>query len=201
MIGKLKGIIESIKDDTLIIDVGGVGYVVHASATTLRGLPAVGEAASIFIETQVREDAIKLFGFATEAEHEWFNVLTTVNGVGGKVGLAILSVLTPNALTSALAAQDKAAFRQVSGVGPKLAERIIIELKDKVKSFTADAKFEKTSAETGGIDRDVADAISALVNLGYGRSDAYMAVTKVAKGGKKPVAELIRGSLRELSAA
>lgn len=200
MIGKLKGIIDTIKDDALIIDVGGVGYLVQASANTLRNL-GKGEAAELFIETHVREDAIKLFGFASEAEHEWFNILFTVNGVGGKVALAILSVLPPQQIATALATQDKSAFKQVSGVGPKLAERIITELKDKVKSISSEITFAKTTAGAGGIDNNISDAISALINLGYGRSDAYNAVSKVyKKDGKNSVEELIRSCLKELAA-
>ncbi|MCA0406817.1 MAG: Holliday junction branch migration protein RuvA, partial [Proteobacteria bacterium] len=131
MIGKLKGIIDSYGDDTVILDVQGVGYLVHCSSRTLQALPQPGEAATLFIETVVREDMIRLFGFAGAAEQDWFNILLSVQGVGQKVALAILSTLRPAELANAIAMKDKAAIARTSGVGPKLAERICVELKDK----------------------------------------------------------------------
>ncbi|MEK9679176.1 MAG: Holliday junction branch migration protein RuvA, partial [Rhodospirillaceae bacterium] len=132
MIAKLTGIIDSSNQDSMIIDVGGVGYLVFASTRTLNLVATQGGTVSVMIETHVREDHIHLFGFADELEREWFKLLTTVQGVGARVALAMLSVLAPDALTQAVAAQDKAAITQAPGVGPKLATRIITELKDKI---------------------------------------------------------------------
>lgn len=201
MIGRLRGLVEIHGDESVIIDAGGVGYLVYVSAHTLRKLPPDGGASQLFIETHVREDHIHLYGFFEAEEQESFRMLTTVNGVGNKVGLAILSVLTPDQVMTAIAAQDKNAFRQVSGVGPKLAERIVIELKDKAKGLALAAS---TSAKTGkahaGEQVAVSDAISALINLGYNRSDAYTAVQRVAREkGVEKVDELIRLSLKELA--
>src|SRR5918999_6147663 len=137
MIGKLKGIIESYGEDYVIVDVGGVGYVVHCSVRTLQALPATGEAAVLSIETYVREDQIKLFGFRTDAEREWFRLLQTVQGVGAKVALAVLGTLAPSDLANAIALRDKAAVARTPGVGPKVAERIVTELKDKAPAFAA----------------------------------------------------------------
>ena len=131
MIGKLKGRLDSVDEEGLIVDVGGVGYVVAASARTLRGLPAVGEAVSLHIETQVREDAIRLFGFLTQGERDWFRLLQSVQGVGAKVALGILGALPGDALASAISRQDKAMMARAPGVGPKLAARLVLELKDK----------------------------------------------------------------------
>jgi Holliday junction DNA helicase RuvA len=131
VIGKLTGVIDSLNEDGLLLDVNGVGYVVHASSKTIGRLGAAGANASILVETQVREDAITLFGFADHAERDWFRLLRSVQGVGGKVALAILSTLTPNDLVNAVASQDKASVSRASGVGPKLAQRIVSELKDK----------------------------------------------------------------------
>ena len=140
MIGKLKGVVDSLHEDHLILDVHGVGYVVACSTRTLQRLPRVGEAAMLAIETQVREDAIRLFGFLSDAERDWFRLLQNVQGVGSKVALAILSILPPNELTSAIALQDKASVSRAPGVGPKLAARIVAELKDKAGAFgTVDA--------------------------------------------------------------
>ena len=135
MIGKLRGLIDSYHDDHVILDVNGVGYVVQCSARTLQNLPRVGEAASLAIETQVREDAIRLFGFNSESERDWFRLLQSVQGVGAKVALAILGVLAPGDLASAIALQDKAMVARAPGVGPKLAARIVAELKDKAPAF------------------------------------------------------------------
>lgn len=200
MIRKLKGKIDNIETDSLIIDVGGVGYGVFCSANTLRNLPSKGEAASLYIETHVREDHIHLFGFASADEQETFKTITKVSGVGVKVALAILSVLNPSQLANAIAAQDKSAFKAVSGVGPKLAERIITELKGKFEY--ASPPTAVTTSSTNAVmeaNNNINDAISALVNLGYGRSDAYNVITKIAaQNDNAPIDLLIRNGLKEL---
>ena len=204
MIGKLKGVIDSYGDDFVIVDVGGVGYVVHCSSRTLQNLPPVGEAASLAIETHVREDMIRLFGFRSDAEREWFRLLQGVQGVGSKVALAILSVLDPGALAGAVATADKASVARAPGVGPKLAARIVAELKDKSPAFGA---IDPIVAGLAGTDEDgkppaaAADAVSALVNLGYGQPQAAAAIAAALKtapeGAETPA--LIRLGLRELA--
>ncbi len=206
MIGKLKGRIDEITEDAALIDVGGVGYHVFCSARTLSGL-AEGQAASLIIETHVREDHIHLFGFASTVEREWFRVLLSVQGIGNRIALAILSAYTPQKLAHAILAKDVAAFRAIGGVGPKLAERIVTELKSKVEKMPVDDNApiaahsgkEKPATRTGG--RDTDDAISALVNLGYSRSEAYSAALKVAEAAENPTSldQLIKLSLKELA--
>ena len=179
MIGKLKGLIDSYGEDYVILDVGGVGYQVHCSSRTLQALPSPGEAAVLSIETYVREDQIKLFGFRSDLEREWFRLLQTVQGVGAKVALAVLSTLPPAELANAIALRDKAAVTRTPGVGPKVAERIVSELKDKAPAF---ANVDPAVVHlAGAIDdqrapRPVTDAISALVNLGYGQPQAAAAI-------------------------
>nr|MBC8158989.1 Holliday junction branch migration protein RuvA [Alphaproteobacteria bacterium] len=180
MIAKLTGRIDTLGEDYAIIDVSGVGYLIFCSARTL-GRLTEGEHASIVVETHVREDHIHLYGFMEEAERDWFKVLTTVQGVGAKVGLAILSALNAEELLHAIAAGDKAALTRPSGVGPKLAARIASELKDKVGGLAlggAGFPGSPVSGVAGG--SHTADAVSALVNLGYGASDALRAVSHVA---------------------
>lgn len=204
MIGKLKGLVDSYGEDFIILDVNGVGYVVHCSARTLQRLPPVGEAATLAIDTQVREDAIRLFGFASDADRDWFRLLQTVQGVGAKVALAILSILAPGELADAIATQDKAAVARAQGVGPKLAARIVAELKDKAPAFSSiDPAVVRLA---GGDDamsapRPVQDAISALVNLGYGRPQAAAAVATAIKamGENADAGTLIRRGLKELA--
>jgi len=203
VIGKLTGIIDSLGEDGLLIDVNGVGYVVQASSKTLARLGDKGTPASILIETQVREDAITLFGFADAAEHDWFRLLRTVQGVGGKVALAILSTLTPGELANAVATQDKGSVSRANGVGPKLAQRIVSELKDKAAGMAMSAAaaniaaFPVPKGEGGDL---VNDAVSALINLGYRRAEAFGAVSKVIAAGDKPLLnDLIVNGLRELS--
>jgi Holliday junction DNA helicase RuvA len=201
MIGKLKGLIDSYGEDYVILDVGGVGYQVHCSARTLQALPATGEAAVLSIETYVREDQIKLFGFRSDVEREWFRLLQTVQGVGAKV---VLSTLPPSELANAIALRDKAAVQRTPGVGPKVAERIVTELKDKAPAFTTvDPALVHLS---GAIDdarapRPVTDAISALVNLGYGPPQAAAAIAGAARiaGEGAGTAQLIRLGLKELA--
>jgi Holliday junction DNA helicase RuvA len=204
MIGKLKGIIDSYGEDYVILDVNGVGYQVHCSARTLQALPAQGEPATLSIETYVREDQIKLFGFATDIEREWFRLLQTVQGVGAKVALAVLGTLKPSELASAIAMRDKATISRTPGVGQKVAERIVTELKDKVPAF---ADIDPAVVHlAGSLDerrapRPVIDAVSALVNLGYGQPQAAAAIAAAARhaGEGADTATLIRQGLKELA--
>lgn len=204
MIGKLKGVIDSYGEDYVILDVAGVGYQVHCASRTLQALPKPGEAAVLSIETYVREDQIRLFGFRSDAEREWFRLLQTVQGVGAKVALAVLGTLSPAALANAIALRDKAAVSRTPGVGAKVAERIVTELKDKAPAFAdVDPAVVKLS---GAIDdarapRAVTDAISALVNLGYGQPQAAAVIAAAARdaGDKAETAQLIRLGLKELS--
>jgi Holliday junction DNA helicase RuvA len=203
MIAKLTGIIDAIGDGYVVVDVGGVGYLVFCASRTLARLPARGGSASLLIETHVREDHIHLYGFADDAERAWFRLLTTVQGVGAKIGLAILSVLGPDDLARAIAAQDKTSVARANGVGAKLAQRIVSELKDKVPGFDS---LPSTPAGAGEVSANgtgaASDAVSALVNLGYRRLDAFGAVVSAQKalGPEAAVADLIRAGLKELSA-
>ena len=204
MIGKLTGLVDSIGADAAIIDVGGVGYVVHASGKTLARLGARGTAASLLIDTHVREDAISLFGFAETVERDWFRALLNIQGVGAKVALSILSVLAPDELARAIAAQDKAAVARANGVGPKLAQRVVSEMKDKAGGInlgTALVNGDVAAAPTNAADGPMNDAVSALVNLGYRRAEAYGAVAKVMQkeGAAAPLNDLILKGLKELS--
>ena len=203
MIGKLKGIIDGVEDDELILDVGGVGYVVSASARTLRALPPVGQAATLHIETQVREDAIRLFGFLTVAERDWFRLLQSVQGVGAKVALGILGALSGEALSAAIANQDKAMMARAPGVGPKLAARLVLELKDKAPAFgVADLGGAIVDGETASkLPKAAQDAVLALVGLGYARPQASLAVAKgvASLGAEAQTAALIRAGLKELA--
>src|SRR5579885_1506686 len=204
MIGKLKGIIDSYGEDYVILDVNGVGYQVHCSARTLQALPAKGEPATLSIETYVREDQIKLFGFLSDVEREWFRLLQTVQGVGAKVALSVLGTLKVSELADAVAMRDKAAVSRSPGVGPKVAERIVTELKDKVPAF---ANIDPAVVHlAGSVDekrapRPVMDAVSALVNLGYGQPQATAAIDAAARnaGEGADTATLIRQGLKELA--
>lgn len=206
MIGKLKGIVDSINEQHMVLDVQGVGYEVLCSQTTLRSLPAKGEATTLSIITHVREDHIHLYGFSAREEKQAFELLIKVNGVGTRMALAILSALTPSQMAVAIAAQDKKAFTVANGVGPKLATRLITELKDK---FTMDAVSDVDQfAQSGSTTTDgsslepnaVNDAIAALVSLGYGRSDAYQIIHRIsAHNDNMAVDDLIREALKQLS--
>jgi len=204
MIGKLKGIVDSYGTDFIILDVGGVGYQVHCSARTMQALPAPGEPATLSIETYVREDQIKLFGFVSDVEREWFRLLQTVQGVGAKVALSVLGTLTVSELASAVAMRDKAMVARSPGVGAKVAERIVTELKDKVPAF---ANIDPAVVHlAGALDekrapKPVADAVSALVNLGYGQPQAAAAIAAAARnaGEGADTATLIRQGLKELA--
>ena len=199
MIGKLKGIVDSHGEDFVILDVQGVGYIVHCSGRTLQKLPRAGEAATLAIETHMREDSIKLFGFNSETERDWFRLLQSVQGVGAKVALAIQTVQDLAELASAIACQDKGAIAHAPGVGPKLAARIASELKDKAAAFgAADARL---AGLDGGPSAAAQDALLALVHLGYGRPQAAAAVAAsvAALGEGAPAAELILRGLKELA--
>ena len=200
MIASLKGVLESVAEESAVVDVSGVGYLVFCSGRTLANLPQPGEAVRFVVETHVREDHIHLYGFAEPGERDWFRLLTTVQGVGAKVALAILSALGPEELVQAVAAQDKAAVSRANGVGPKLAGRIVLELKDKVGNLVSATLPQATagSAPAGG---DSEDAISALVNLGFQRTDAFGAVARAGQklGEDAGVDALIRAGLQELS--
>jgi Holliday junction DNA helicase RuvA len=204
MIGKLRGVIDSYNEDSVVIDVHGVGYLVHCSVRTLQSLPAPGEAATISIETWVREDQIRLYGFATDLDREWFRILTGVQGVGAKVALAVLGTLKVADLANAIALGDKAQIARAPGVGPKLAQRLVIELKDKAPAFAnvdpAVVRLQGDLAERRA-PLPVSEAISALVNLGYGEIQASGAIAAAmrAAGDKATTESLIRLGLKELA--
>lgn len=204
MIGRLKGLVESTGEDWVIIDVGGVGYEVTCSVRTLSGLPAVGEAVSLSIETYVREDAIRLFGFASASERAWFRLLQGVQGVGAKVALALLGTLTTDELANAIALQDKAQVSRAPGVGPKVAGRIVTELKDRMPAILGAEVSEFGSGGDGSTvpsGTAALDAVSALTNLGYAQAQASAAVASAAKkaGDGAETKELIRLGLKELA--
>lgn len=208
MIARLKGIVDAIGADSAVIDVNGVGYLIFASGRTLSRL-AVGEAAAVEVETHVREDHIHLYGFADAAERDWFKLLTTVQGVGAKVALAILGILSNDELLRAIAAADKTMVSRAPGVGPKLATRILSELKDKVGDLALGVGARQADGGAGvplvnaEAPTAVADAASALVNLGYGPSEALGAVSRAAAtlGAAASVEALIQGGLKELAGA
>lgn len=204
MIGKLKGVIDEIAEDHAVIDVHGVGYVAFCSARTLGNLGGAGEAAILFIETYVREDMIRLYGFANQLEREWFRLLQNVQGVGAKVALAVLSTLSPSELANAIALRDIAMVSRAPGVGKKVAERIVTELKNKAPAFAGEASGTiglKQELGAGAAPAPVADAVSALSNLGYSRDQAANAVAAALKeaGEGADSAKLIRLGLKELS--
>ncbi len=204
MIGKLKGVIDSYGEDHVILDVNGVGYLVHCSARTLQELPPAGQVATLAIETYVREDQIRLFGFMTDVERAWFRLLQTVQGVGAKVALAVLGTLKPADLASAIAMRDKAMVARTPGVGPKVAERIVTELKDKAPAY---AEVDPAQVQLSGAleekraPQPLSDAVSALVNLGYAQPQAAAAVAAAARsaGEGAEVKTLIRLGLKELA--
>lgn len=204
MIGKLRGRVDEIFEDAVLLDVGGVGYHIYASARTLAALPPAGQAATLIIETHVREDHIHLYGFSDAAERDWFRLLMTVQRVGARMAMTILGAYAPDQIAHAIMAKDNAAFSRISGVGPKLAERIVTELKDKAVKLPASnivpiASGKKSKPSPAG--NVTEDAISALVNLGYSRSEAYGAALKAAQSaGKKPnLDDIIKLSLKELA--
>lgn len=207
MIGKLRGKVDAIGESHLIVDVNGVGYEVQASARTLRNL-RIGDEVSLTIDTHVREDAIRLFGFASEVERSWFRTLQNVQGVGAKVALGVLGVLSPPDLANAIALGNWAAVEQAPGVGRKLAQRIVTELKDKAPSLSvAGLPGAPSPAAGGGVPaappegNATAEAISALLNLGYNPAQASQAVAVAARelGAESDTAKLIRRGLKELA--
>lgn len=202
MIGKLTGIVDSQNADSLILDVNGVGYVVQCSPRTLARLPVGGARVSLAIETQMREDAIRLFGFTSDAERDWFRLLQGVQGVGSKVALAILGVLPADALAVAIGRGDKSAVAQAPGVGPKLAARIVAELKDKTVALGGASLDDDPGPIAAQLPGAAQDAVSALLNLGYGRPQVTAAVAQAAAalGPEAPTAALIRRGLQLLSA-
>ena len=205
MIAKLTGILDSLGEDWVIIDVAGVGYLAFCSARTLRTRSGqgsgVGERITLSIETHVREDHIHLYGFADDVERDWFRLLTTVQGVGAKVALALLGALSPEELANAVLAEDKAMLTRAQGVGARLAARILAELRDKAQELSVVHRvdFNATQTEEGGV---ATDAVSALVNLGYRRGDAFGAVAHATQklGGEATVETLVKAGLQELSA-
>ncbi|MEL7543114.1 MAG: Holliday junction branch migration protein RuvA [Pseudomonadota bacterium] len=223
MIGKLRGVVDFTAEDFVILDVGGVGYEVHCSTRVLGSLPAVGETVTLAIETHVRETEIRLFGFSSEVERRWFRLLQSVQGVGAKSALALLSVLTPADLTNAIALQDKAMVARAPGVGPKVAQRIVTELQNKAPALTAgsgdpsvaggggagtsvgDGAGSGDAGGSGVIDvpsgAHAADAISALVNLGYQPAHAASAISAAMKNAASDATteDLIRLGLKELA--
>jgi len=213
MIGRLKGIIDAIGENYLLIDVNGVGYMVEISTRLLASLPAQGSEITLSIEPYIREDQFRLFGFANEMERDWFRLLLSVQGVGAKMALAIQSVLSADELTHAIATQDKDQLARTSGVGAKLAGRIVQELKDKMPQImlatsatgmsgagVTSSKAHDMSAENGAQNAVMADALSALGNLGYTRPQAQRAVLAAVKQADKKAQaqDLIRLALQEL---
>jgi len=198
VIALLTGRIDQRDDASCIIDVGGVGYLVHASTRTLATLPSPPQSARLLIETHVREDAIMLYGFADAAERDWFRLLTTVQGVGGKVALSVLSALSPRDLVSAIASGDRASLTRASGVGARLAVRLLTELRDKVGAMPTSSGMTAIPVAKPGV---ADDALSALVNLGYRRAEAQPSVARVLErlGDGAGLDAVIRESLKELA--
>jgi holliday junction DNA helicase RuvA len=198
MIGKLSGLVDSVAEDHAILDVGGVGYLVHCPSSTLSRLSA-GASVSLMIETKVSEDAIRLYGFFTAEEREWFRLLQTVQNVGARVALNVLSALSSRELQRALALSDKAAIGRAQGVGPKLALRIVTELKDKAPSMMLRGAGDDAIAVALAPRGPEADAVSALVKLGYSQGQAAEAIARAVRDlGEAPVDALIRESLRTM---
>ncbi len=201
MIASLRGVLESLGEDSAIVDVGGVGYLVFCSSRTLGDLPAPGGTVRFHVETHVREDHIHLYGFLEEAERSWFRLLTRVQGVGAKVALAILSAVSTEELFQAVAAQDKATVARANGVGPKLAARIVTELKDKVGELTFSPAAWGAQAPAAVEGSSNEEAVSALVNLGFSRTEAFGAVARAGQslGETAATDDLIRIGLKELA--
>ena len=198
MIALLTGRVDSLQDGNCVLDVNGVGYLVHASSRTLAALPAAPALTRLLIETHVREDAIQLYGFADSADRDWFRLMTTVQGVGAKVALSVLSALSPRDLIAAIAAGDKAGLTRAPGVGPRLAVRLVTELRDKVGAMPTSSGSAPAMARPATV---ADDALSALTNLGYRRPEAQAAIAKVIErlGEDAPLDGVIREGLRELA--
>jgi Holliday junction DNA helicase RuvA len=207
MIAKLSGVLDSVGEDCAIVDVAGVGYLVFASGRTLRGLSGAGARLSLLIETHVREDHIHLYGFADVIERDWFRLLTTVQGVGARLALAILTALAPEEIADAILTEDRKALTRAAGVGPKLAARLVTELKDRVAEIAPPVVHlrDRITAgsrrgDPGGKAAVADDAVSALVNLGYGHGEAYTAIAAALRrlGGEAPLDAVIKSGLKEL---
>ena len=199
MIAQLTGRVDALEEGRCIIDVNGVGYLVHASTRTLAALPAPPATARLLVETHVREDAILLYGFADPAERDWFRLLTTVQGVGGRVALSLLSALSPRDLVSAIASGDRASLTRAPGVGARLAVRLLLtELRDKAGAMPSAPGFALPPPMARGV---AEDAISALINLGYRRPEVQPVVTRTVErlGDQAPLDTVIRDSLKELA--
>ena len=203
MIAKLVGLLDQVTSDGAVIDVGGVGYLVFCSTRTTTQLPPPGGPARLLIETHVREDHIHLYGFIDAVERDWFRLLTTVQGVGARLALALLSAVSPDQLALAILSQDKATLARADGVGPRLAARIANELRDKIGGLATAAPMPVAAIPASGNGSGTgatADAVSALVNLGYRRAEAFGAVATAARklGDKAALDALIRAGLQEL---
>jgi holliday junction DNA helicase RuvA len=198
MIAQLTGQVTALEDGRCVIDVGGVGYLVHASSRTLAALPEVPSVARVLVETHVREDAILLYGFIDSAERDWFRLLTTVQGVGGRVALSILSALPPNELVAAISSGDRTSLTRAPGVGARLAARLLTELREKAGALPSPQGVTALPVAPAGPE---GDAISALLNLGYRRPEAQSAVTRAIErlGPEAQLDAIIRTSLRELA--
>lgn len=197
MIAKLTGTIDEIGTDNIVLDVQGVGYLVFASSRTISAIGGVGDGATIYTEMQVSETDMRLMGFASGLERDWFRLLISVQGVGGKVALAILSALEPGEISRAVATGDKAMVSRANGVGPKLALRIVNELKDKVGAIATDPVAGGGTAVP--VSNNSADAVSALLNLGFKPAEASAAVaTAEAEAGEGPTLDaLVRLALKK----
>lgn len=201
MIGKLTGLLDSVGEDNAVVDVGGVGYVVYCSKRTLSALPSIGQLIELQIETHVREDHIHLYGFQDCTDRDWFRMLTTVQGVGAKVALSIMTTLTGKELADAVLAKDKATVGQANGIGPKLAQRIVTELFDKLDQLQVNGKTSDLSLSGEHYKQADEEAVSALVNLGFSRVQAVNAITRASKtlGPEISLDNLIKVGLKELS--
>lgn len=200
MIARLRGHVAAIGEDSAVVDVGGVGYLVTCAASTLQRLPGQGESVELHTELALREDGMTLYGFLDPADRVWFRLLQTVQGVGARVALALLGVLRPGELASAIAIGDKAALTRASGVGSRLAARIVAELKDRVATLPTGPAATAVLPAAPALGGPTEDALSVLVNLGYGRSEAYAAIARVqAQEGEVDVDRLIRESLQALT--
>jgi Holliday junction DNA helicase RuvA len=202
MIAKLRGCVDSVGEDWVVLDVGGVGYLLYCSGRTLVVLPARGEVAELYVSTHVREDHIHLYGFGKDAERQWFLLLQTVQGVGARVALGILSVLGIDELHNAVAGGDHAQLRRVSGVGPKVANRIVGELVDKIEGHKLTVGLSAAEFPANTLGGSMAEAVSALTNLGYGRSEAQAAILEAVKGenasSNSDLSSLIHAGLKGL---
>ena len=201
MIGKLKGILDTIAEDRVILDVAGVGYIIYCSTKTLASLPQLGEQAAFLINMQVKEDDISLYGFVEKAEQEWFDNLIIVQGIGPRLALVILSCLEPSQLINVIIEKQKESFKHISGVGPKLAERIFTELSKKADLYMGKhpglAAKQSVSEETNS---NINDALIALTNLGYARNDAHNVCRKICQANPDiSINDLIRSALKELA--